>query len=186
MLTGAADEVAPSDWGTWTLQGVFDGAARKASVSLESDHTIHVTEAMLNGLPFVPATTWQAVQLEGDTPLAVTLRYNPADQMLHYHVELAPRETRVRVPAIDMEVTGASGKVVVDDGLVALRGVQGQAFDGTIRTDADLDFRQAVTRLHFSKVDVRGLNVRRLPESWDLPRQIEGRLNGSAWLDILL
>jgi len=186
LLTGAADNVTPSGWGKLTLHGAFDRAAKKGSVTLASDRTIHVTQAMLNQLPFVPATTWRALQLEGDTPLAITLRYDHVDQIIHYHVELEPHATRVHVPAIDLDAAGASGKVVIDDGLVELRGVQGQAFEGTIRTDADLDFRKAVTRLHFSKVDVRGVNMRRLPENWDLPRQIEGRLNGSAWLDILL
>lgn len=186
VLAGHADNAHQSSWGPWNLQGVFGRQTKETSFTLRSDGAIHVTQAMLNELPFVQASVWQAVQVDGNTPISATIHYDGARQAVHYRIELEPRGTEVHVPCIDLDATGASGKVVVEDGLVELRDVQGQAFEGTIRTDADLDFQKALTRLEFSKVEVQGLNMRRLPVSWDLPRQIEGRLRGSAKLEVLV
>jgi hypothetical protein len=186
ILSGAAENADKSAWGTWTMEGVLDRQTKQSSITLKSDQIIHVTQAMLNQLPFLPTSLWQALQVEGETAVAVTIRYDLADSALHYRVELQPRETAVHVPAIELVARAGEGRIIINDGLVELRDVQGQAFEGTIRADADLDFRKAMTRLDVSKVEVQGLNMRRLPESWGLPRQIEGHLSGSAWMEVVL
>lgn len=179
-LTGSADNADQSTWGKWTLQGSLDQQSQKTLVTLKSAQSIHLTQAMLNQLPFVPARIWRAVQADGDTLATITLQSEPADPVVHYRIELEPRATELHVPAIDLDATGVSGKLVIDDGLLQLREVQGQAFGGTIHTTADLDFRGAVTRFRFSKVEVQGLNAQSLPASWGVPPHIDGRLKGKA------
>jgi hypothetical protein len=186
LMAGHVDNLHQSNWGPWTLQGVIDRQSQETSITLKSDGAVPVTQTMLNELPFVHEGVWHAVQLEGATPICTTIRYDGAKQATHYRIELEPRETEVHVPAIDLDATGAKGKVIVEDGVVRLRNGLGQAFDGTICIDADFDFRQTSARLEFSRVEVQGLAMRRLPKSWDLPRQIEGRLRGSAKLEVLV
>ncbi|HEV3443520.1 MAG TPA: AsmA-like C-terminal region-containing protein [Gemmataceae bacterium] len=186
MLSGDITNADNPGWGQWSLNGTLGRQSKEASVTLTSDVPLHITPAMLQQAPFMSSNVWQAVQVEGDTPVAIAIRGDWGRQTLHYHLEMEPRTAAVHVAAIDLDATAATGKVIIDDGLVTLRGVQGQAFGGTIRTDADLDFRKAPTRLDFSKVEVQGLNMRRLPASWDLPRQIDGRLRGSAHLEVVL
>jgi hypothetical protein len=186
LLAGHVDNLHQSNWGPWTLQGVMDRRSQETSITLKSDGAVPVTQAMLNELPFVQEGVWREVQVEGAAPISTTIRYDGARQAVHYRILLEPRETEVHVPAIDLEATGAKGTVIVEDGVVQLRDVLGQAFDGTIGVGADLDFRQVPARLEFSRVEVQGLAMHRLPQSWDLPRQIEGRLRGSAKLEVLV
>ncbi len=60
-------------WGTWTLTGDFDQKTNAGGITLHTGHA-HVTQDMLNRLPFVPAKTWQQVQIpgDGDTPVTCT------------------------------------------------------------------------------------------------------------------
>src|SRR5262249_34168676 len=67
--------------------------------------------------------------------------------------------------------------------VVRLRGVTGRAAGGTIATEGDLDFRGDASRLNFC-VEVRGLGLRRLPASWGLPAQVDGKLTGRADLAV--
>jgi hypothetical protein len=186
LLAGHIDNWQQSNWGNWTFDGVMDRKSQETSITLRTDCALPVTQAMLNELPFVPTDVWRSVQVEGTTTISTTIRYDGAKQTTHYRVEMDPRETQVHVPAIDLDAAGARGKVIIEDGVMQLQDVQGQAFDGTISISADFDFRQAPTRLEFSKVEVQNLAMRRLPKSWDLPRQIEGRLKGSAKLEVLV
>src|SRR5207244_2261013 len=94
--------------------------------------------------------------------------------------------TQLRIPAIDFNAVDAGGKVVVEDGLVSLRGVTGKAYGGIVRTTADLDFRGPGSRLYFTGIEVENANVSELPESWGLPRNITGRLTGRASLEVVL
>ncbi len=64
-LVGVAVNTAPSGWGPWTFQGTVDRTTKKASITLKSNRTIHVTQTMLNEFPSVPTAVWRAVQVEG-------------------------------------------------------------------------------------------------------------------------
>ena len=112
----------------------------RLEVTLRSAGTVPVTQAMLQQLPFVPDDVWREVQLSGDTPGTVTLTFDPARPPLHYRVELEPRHTRLHIRAIDLDAEDASGRVVIEDGVVRLRDVSGRVGGGQVTTDADLDF----------------------------------------------
>jgi hypothetical protein len=89
----------------------------------------------------------------------------------------------VHVTSIDLEADQAHGQVVVEDGVVRLRDVQGQAAGGEIRTSGDLDFRPTPSQLRFA-VEVSRVQLARLPKSWSLPSQLRGRLTGEADLRV--
>ena len=81
--------------------------------------------------------------VEGETPCDFTLRVELKDDpIIHYRVALSPEAAHVHVASIQLDADQASGKVVVEDNLVTLRGVRGRFAGGKIGTDADLDFRE--------------------------------------------
>ncbi|HEV3262578.1 MAG TPA: AsmA-like C-terminal region-containing protein [Gemmataceae bacterium] len=182
-LTGTLAEPA---WGNATLEALLDRKTGEAAVTLKVPRT-HVTQDMLSNLPLVSPAVWQEVQAEGDTPVEFTLRSDAKTKGAHYHVALNPEETMVHVAAIDLRAAQAHGRVVIEDGVVKLRDVQGRMAGGTITTSGDLDFRATPQRLDF-KVSVDGAEVSRLPPSWlaSLPHGVEGILTGQANLQVTL
>jgi hypothetical protein len=170
-------------WGVWDLQGMLDRASG-SSLALKTPH-VHLTQAMLDRLPFVAPKVWQQVQIEGDTPVECTFRLDPAADKVHYRVTLAPKATRVHVTAIRLEADQARGNLVIENQIVQLRDVRGQTAGGEIETNGDLNFRDAPAQLQFA-IEVRRLDLARLPKSWSLPSQIQGRLTGQANLRVTI
>jgi hypothetical protein len=134
---------------------------------------------MLRDLPFVSPHVWEQFQADGESPVELTLRYDPAGPALHYRVALEPENTRLHVTAIDLHADRARGKVVIEDGVVTLTEVKGHTAEGTIQTNGILNFRSQPTRLQFDLTAQR-LELRQLPHKWPLPPAVDGRLSGAA------
>jgi uncharacterized protein involved in outer membrane biogenesis len=174
-------------WGKWEVEASLDPQTKVLTLQLDSGPT-HVTMEMLHALPFVPKKVWEEVQVEGDTPVHFTQTFRPAETpggkpVVHYRIELEPRNTTVYIPCIKLHAEQASGKVVIEDKVVTLIGVQGRSADGEIKTDAVLDFRPADSKLSF-KIDVQGLVLHGLPKTWKVPAGIDGKLTGHADLQV--
>jgi hypothetical protein len=178
-------KVTDPHWGDWTLTAEANRLSREAHATLKTVHPVHVTQEMLNSLPFIAPAVWKEVQAEGDTPVEFTLATRPKEKGVHYRVVLEPQNTAVRVTAIDLRGEHAAGGLVVDDGVVTLRQVHGQAFGGRVATDGVLDFISRPQKLDF-KARVNDLVVTDLPKSWGLGEQIEGRLTGTANLVVTI
>jgi hypothetical protein len=175
-------------WGKWTVDAARDPSTRAITLGLDSGPT-HVTMDKLRALPFVPATVWQQVQAEGDTPVRCTVTLVPADTpgarpAVHYHIELEPRHTKVHISSINLDADDARGTVIIEDKVVYLRDVKGRTADGEIQTDAVLDFTKPASDLKFSPVGVSDVALHGLPKSWKVPRGIDGRLTGQAELEV--
>src|SRR5207248_1223261 len=84
-------------WGNWKATGSYTQATEAGGFTLTTTQPVHVTQAMLNSLPLVPEDTWKEVQLEGNTPGELTVRYDPAAKKVHYRFALQPKDTTVRV-----------------------------------------------------------------------------------------
>jgi translocation and assembly module TamB len=181
VLTGTVQDPR---WGNWDLDGSLDPAGGPSSGTLRSAG-VHVTQKMLEDLPFVGASVWQQVQAEGDTPVVFTLSYEPDLQRVHYRVALDPQNARVHVAAIDLSADRASGKVTIEDAAVRLEKVRGHTADGTIATDALLDFTGTADRLTFT-INAEGLDLAQLPRKWKLPSQLQGHLTGKADLVVTI
>jgi hypothetical protein len=181
VLHGTATD---STWGTWSLEGASEHSSGRSTATLRTAG-IHITQAMLDRLPFVPEKVWKQVQCEGDTPVEVHVDFDSSADQVHYRVSLEPTGTSVVVTSIDLHAEQAQGKVVIDDNIVRLRGVHGQAADGTLKTDADLDFHAKPNQLAF-KVSAERLSLSKLPGHWHLPSRISGRLSGNADLLVTL
>jgi hypothetical protein len=172
-------------WSTWGVNASIDSASGESTSNLKSADRIHVTQDMLNDLPFVGANVWQNVQAEGDTPVNCTLHYDPEKKALHYRIALEPENTHVHVTSINLTADNTRGKVLIEDAVVRVTDVQGQAADGRLFTDAFLDFHRTPYRLAFS-VRAEKLDLVQLPNEWKIPRHLSGRLSGHADLVVTI
>jgi uncharacterized protein involved in outer membrane biogenesis len=169
-------------WGAWSVGITYDPESSVSQLTLKSTG-VAVTQAMLSALPFVTPKTWVHVECAGNTSAEIAFRNAPGGAKLHYRVVLEPSETQVRITDIDLRAEHAGGKVVIENGLVTLTDVSGQAADGKIATNATLDFRQPVYEHHFS-VTAQNLDLHLLPKRWKILPTLRGRLTGTANLAV--
>jgi hypothetical protein len=184
-FTGRASEAR---WGNATLDGWVNTQNGAWTMTVRLPPT-PITQAMLTDLPFVGPEVWQEVKADGEIQGALTLRFDPDTERVHYRVEFDADKTRLHVAAIDLQSDNSKGHLVIEDGLVQIKDVTGQSADGTIRTGGELDFRGKTDRLTF-QVAVDKLRLRGLPRKWfqsPLVQKIfDGRLTGTADLIILI
>src|SRR5207302_765694 len=114
---------------------------------LRTAKEVRATLPLLRRVPFVPLSTWNAVEVEGGTTCEVTLTFVPdppgaaGGRRVRYRVDLSPHDTTVYVPSIDLRATAARGRVVIEDDLLTLSGVRGSAAGGELRVGSTMDFR---------------------------------------------
>ena len=189
VLSGSGDN---AEVGKLLLDGSLENDSSLATVHLKNEARAHVTQTFLDRLPFVPAEVWGEIQIaEADTTAELTVTYDLNQKAVHYRLDLAPQKTKLFVAAIDLAAHSASGEVTIDDNLVLLRDVKGQALGGSLFTQADLDFRGAVRKLAFTKIRVEDLDIRELPDDWNIPAVVRksiatGKLSGTAALEVTI
>jgi hypothetical protein len=181
-ISGTADDAY---WGSWTVSGTLDRGTSRTSIQLSTAER-HVTQDMLNKLPFVKPSVWQQVQCEGDTAADITIVIDPGAkdpaEKVSYTVAIQPEATKVHVSSIDFDADQVQGRLTVKDAVVAFR-AEGHTADGRLRTDSTMDFRIDPNILKF-KIDAFRLQLRKLPKSWRIPGSLDALLSGEANLDI--
>ena len=179
--------VRDSYWGDWTFTGRFDLDAARFMLRLHTDRA-DVTLEKLERLPFVSAGVWEEVRIEaGETPVDFTLTVQSDIPTTSYRIELQPHVTRLHIASIDLDVQEAHGKVVVENNLVELRDVKGRTAQGTVSTQADLDFRAESSRLDFNSIQLDGVDLQSLPDSWKLKQyEFSGKVTGKASLAVVV
>jgi hypothetical protein len=180
-LSGTIDD---PDWGPWIVGGGRQKTADPFTLILKTAKEIRATMPLLRRAPFVPPGTWRAVEVEGDTPCEVTLKFVPGEPV-HYKADLSPHNTNVYVPSIDLRTAATSGRVVIDDNLLTLSNVLGTAGGGEVRVGSTMDFRIPGHHVERYSVEVSRVNPRLLPERWQVPA-MEGQIAGKADLELTL
>ena len=173
-------------WGEWTVAGSYDTVNKVFHLEL---HTVRaeVTAEKLALLPFVPAKVWKAVRITaGVTPVDLDLTAGGGERV-KYRVQLKPENTSLRITAIDLDAEQASGAVVIENSVVRLSDVKGRTANGTIATEAVLDFSSPSADLKFPVLSVDKVELQKLPDSWGLKKfNIQGKLTGKAELFVLV
>ncbi len=197
VVTGVDATLAPDDgelrlvgqgrdprWGLWDLDGGLDPVAGVCWLTIKSAGSVTLREQTLLDLPFVNPKVWQAIRAEGQSPVELTVRYDPAVGRVRYKLTLDPQDTDLHVIPIDLHATRASGQVTVENALVTLRNVSGRMADGDVQVKGDLDFRTPPTQMDF-EVKVQRVDITQLPRKWSLPTNlVHGRLTGEAKLAV--
>jgi translocation and assembly module TamB len=182
-LTGT---VSDPFWGDWKVNGNFNSTGSQGSITLDTE-SIAVNMRKLKSIPFVPSSVWQEIHVEGTTPAQMRLDMETKNDktLVHYRVEIAPQAARVQVPSIDLDATQVAGKAVVADEVIDFANVRGKTAGGSIMTSGKLNFHDEPARLAF-KAGVQDVVLRDLPRSWNVPRDMDGKLHGSADLVVTL
>jgi uncharacterized protein involved in outer membrane biogenesis len=173
-------------WGDWSLRGTVDPAAGSVTTTLDTNRA-DVTQEKLERLPIVPQAVWEEVKASGPAPVEFTFRHDPREREAnHYRVSLDPDDATVTLPTIALHAEQVRGRVVVEDELFTLDKVVGQALGGGLHVNGTLDLRGKDDVFDLS-VKATGLDVRKLPEQWELPealRKFGGQLNGQAQVKV--
>jgi hypothetical protein len=205
-LSGTVDD---PDWGQWTVSGGRESVTDPFTLTVKTVREVHATMPLLRRTPFVPPSTWRAVECEGDTDCTVTLTFNPdppggrprepsgagaarlaaptaaGERTVHYRAELNPHDTKVYVSSIKLHAGGASGRVVIDDNLLTLEKVRGTASGGEVRLGSTMDFRVPGYSVLQFDVGASRVNPGQLPKSWNVPAA-GGQVEGKADLELTL
>lgn len=177
-LSGNVDD---PKWGKWRVSGRL--AADPADGRFElSTAEGRLKDPLLRSIPYVPTAVWDHLIAAGDTAATVTFTFKPGAP-LGYAVELKPRAASLTLPDADVTLTGVGGRIRVADGKVVVEDGRVTLADGTATVSGTYQFDQA-TAVMAGKVTARGVDVRKLPPDWGLPKEIEGQLRGTADLEL--
>ena len=182
-LTVAARSDDP-EWGGWRVAGTIDLATKSVRVELINP-AAPLRLDLLKSVPWVPAETWEQVHPSGSSPAAVTLDFQGPTDVFTYGVVLTPRGAGLELPELGVSLAEVAGTVRVGGQVVTLEGLSGKLAAGTLNLDGKLDFGPEPSVLGF-KAQAQGVDVTKLPPGWNLPKQIGGKLRGTADLTVLV
>lgn len=177
-LTGDVNDPA---WGKWRINGRLAADPADGQIELSTEQTEY-KDSLLHTIPYVPPMVWEHLSASGPTAAKVTFTFRPGAD-LGYAVELKPQRATLTVPDAGVKVTQVDGLIRVADGKVTVSDGSVSLADGTVSVGGVYTFDQS-TAVIAMKLAASGVNVRRLPETWGLPKEIEGKLKGDANLEL--
>jgi hypothetical protein len=179
-ITGSVDD---PKWGKWKVAGRLAADPADGYVELTSDRAT-LSDPQLRSIPFVPPEVWANVTASGETAALVKFTFKPGAD-LNYLVELRPHGAALTVPPADVTVTQVHGLIRVGDGKVQVTDGKVSLADGTVAVAGVYDFAKPTSVIGI-KMDAKGVDVRKLPAEWGLPKEFEGKLRGTAELTVLI
>lgn len=178
ILTGNLDD---QKWGKWGISGRLNAAASDGQIVLQAEGA-PLSDALLRSIPYVPSEVWDEFTASGQTVATITLTLQPGRD-LGYRVDLHPKKATLSFPSAEITVSDFVGQILVEDGRVNVEGGVMKLADGTITLKGFCDFKKS-DRVIAMTLTTSGVDVTRLPQSWGLPKKVEGKLRGNANLEL--
>jgi hypothetical protein len=180
-ITGQIDDPA---WGKWDIRGRLADDPSDGRIELSTDTGV-LKDSLLRTIPYVPQEVWDHLQASGETPAAVSFAWKPGTD-LRYAVVLKPNEgASVTVPDADVTLDKVKGDIRIADGKVSVTNGKVAVADGTVDLSGGYTFDKPTAVIEV-KAAAAGLDIRKLPAAWGLPKEIEGELHGNADLEMRL
>lgn len=179
-LNGSIDDPG---WSKWTVQAEYNRTTEAGWLKMTaSDGPLNMDR--LESIPYVPPSLWKHLRVEGRSAAEVDLAQD-AQHKLSYGVTLRPHGASMTVTDADAELKQITGTVRLAGDQVVFEGMKAEIAGGTISANGSIDFSSKVM---IAKLNLAGsgLGLRQLPESWGLPRDIQGKLQGRADLTLLI
>jgi len=173
-LEGTIDDPA---WSKWNVSGEIDSAAKIGWVELATPDG-PLTMDRLGSVPFVPPVVWERVRADGRGVIAVRVWAGSSDSV-DYSVVIKPAAASLTLPDASLTLTHVTGQIGITGAKVTLTGTKGEVAGGTIAVDGSLDFGSEPSIVAL-KASGQELDIRRLPPEWKLPKDFEGKLQGTA------
>jgi translocation and assembly module TamB len=173
-------------WGHWTAQGHMDGGLRTGQVVLSGSHVAANLNKVAR-IPYVPEEVWKHVVPDGPVDVALSLALVAGKpSSLQVRTTVGFQNTVMDLPTLGLHTTAATGQIVVEDGVVRLEKLSGQALGGTVSSDGTLDFSRSPLRFDIA-LDLQQIDVSQTPSSWQLQEiAATGRLTGKARLVVVM
>ncbi len=177
-LTGSVDD---PEWAKWTVAGEVNRATKTGAVTLATADG-PLTMNRLGSVPFVPPAVWEYVRPDGRGAIAVKL-WAGSDREVQYSVDITPAAAALALPDASVTLERVTGLIRVTGARVELVGTKAAVAGGSLAIDGSLDFGPEPSVMTL-KVEGRGLDIKKLPPEWKLPKLFEGQLGGTANLVI--
>jgi translocation and assembly module TamB len=174
-------------WGHVAITGHFKPSFKDGEFEIATPPGFVADSTKLDQIPFIPAEVWANIEPRGplDARVKITLAAD-SPKPVTVHTDLALRGAAVRLNSLQVDATGATGRVVIDDALVKLESLHGKTIDGTIDVNGTLDFGRKVPRFDLD-LRLRDVDVTKAPASWQLGEVgATGRLSGRVDLKVAL
>ncbi len=179
-ITGTVDD---PKWGQWRIAGRLAADPAEGFVELTSERAT-LSDPLLRSIPFIPNEVWANLTASGETAALVKFTFKPGAE-LGWLVELRPHAATLAITQADVTVTDVRGLIRIDDGKVQVSDGQVALASGTVAVAGVYDFAKP-TSVVSVKLDAKGVDIRHLPPQWGLPKDLEGKLRGSAELTLLI
>jgi len=177
-LDGTIDDPA---WSKWSVAGEISGTSPGGWVELATGDG-PLTMDRLTSVPFVPPAVWESVRADGRGAVKVRVWKSAGDD-IEYSVDITPAAADLTLPDASVTLNKVTGLIRVTGAEVKLTGTKAELAGGTLAVDGDLNFGGDPTTVAL-KVAAEGLDIRRLPPEWKLPRDFAGKLKGQADLTL--
>lgn len=178
-ITGS---ISDPRWGDWTINGRLGKDPADGSVSVATDRVNITDPAQLTSIPFVREKVWRHLSASGTVAATVTIPFRPNGDV-GYDVTVKPNGATVTFPDADVTVTQVTGDIRLADGKVTATNARLSLAGGTVTADGGFDFGGDVSVLTLT-ARASGVDVRKLPPAWGLPKEIEGQVKGTANLEV--
>lgn len=176
LVSGVIDD---PNWGQWLAFGEIDRTSKSGWIELTCDDSPFATERM-RSIPFVSASIWDRVGVDGRGAARVRLAYTPETDF-QFDVEVQPRDASFSFPDAGLTLTNTAGTIRARGSKVELIDCRSMAAGGEVALDGCLNFAPDAITAEATVVALR-LDVTAVPTSWNLPREFGGRLSGTAEL----
>jgi translocation and assembly module TamB len=173
-----------ADWGPCEAIGRFSPDFATGRLDLKTLSEIRFTPARVASIPFVPPEVWEHVRPDGDVGVALTVERGRFEDnhSTRVRAEIALKATKVTSPTLDLTLTGATGRVIVDGARVTLDKVAGRSIGGRVVGNGTLDFRRSPAVFDVA-LDLDKVNVADTPSRWQLDEAgVTGLLTGKVKL----
>ncbi|MEO2089324.1 MAG: hypothetical protein ABGY75_07485 [Gemmataceae bacterium] len=178
VISGAVDD---PKWGKWKLSGKLAANPAAGHVELSTDQGV-LSDPLLRSIPYVPPVVWEHLSAAATTAAVVTFSFRPDDD-LRFSVDLRPNKASLTVPDADVTATEVEGRIRIDGEKVTVDGGALTLADGRMTVSGTYQFDRP-TAIISLKLTAKGVDVRHLPTEWGLPKEITGRLKGTAALEL--
>ncbi len=174
-------------WGQVAVTGHFQPSFKDGEFQITSSPGFVADPEKLEAIPFIPAEVWANIEPRGpvDAKVKITLAAD-SPRPVSVHTDLTLKKTDARLNSLQVEATGTTGHVVIDDALVKVDDLKGKTIDGTIGASGTLDFGRKDPRFDLD-LRLKDVDVTKAPASWQLGEvRATGRLSGRVDLKVAL
>ncbi len=174
-------------WGRVTVAGHFDPTFKNGELEIDSSPGFVAEPDKIERIPFIPAEVWANLEPRGpvDAKVKITLAAD-APKPVRVYTDLTLKGTAAKLSTLQVESTGTTGHVVVDDAIVKVDDLRGKTLDGTIAAGGVLDFSQVPPRFDLG-LRLRDIDVTKAPAAWQLGELgATGKLTGKVDLRVAL